>query len=83
MADPTLELYDRNGGVIGSNDNWRTTQQNAIILTGVPPTRDAESAIVTSLPPGAYTAIVGGAVALCEGGSKTSVAAEPRWGIRG
>jgi hypothetical protein len=61
MAVPTLELYDGNGGVIGSNDNWRTTQQEAIILTGVPPTRDAESAIVTSLQPGAYTAIVRGA----------------------
>lgn len=61
MADPTLELHDGNGGVIGSNDNWRATQQEAIILTGVPPTRDTESAIVTSLQPGAYTAIVRGA----------------------
>jgi hypothetical protein len=61
MADPALELYDQNGDMIGSNDNWRTTQQTEIVLTGAAPTRDAEAAIVTSLPPGAYTAIVRGA----------------------
>ena len=61
MADPTLELRDANGGVVAANDNWRTTQQTAIVGTGVPPTRDAESAIVTSFAPGSYTAIVRGA----------------------
>jgi hypothetical protein len=61
MANPTLELRNANGGVVGFNDNWRTTQQTAIINTGVPPTNDAESAIVTSFSPGAYTAIVRGA----------------------
>lgn len=60
MLDPMLELYDGNGLVIGSNDNWRTTQQTAIMQTGVAPTRDAESAIVTALSPGTYTAIVRG-----------------------
>jgi hypothetical protein len=61
MANPTLELRNENGGVVGFNDNWRTTQQTAIINTGVPPTSDAESAIVTSFSPGTYTAIVRGA----------------------
>jgi hypothetical protein len=61
MANPTLELRDANGGVLGFNDNWRTAQQNAIINTGVPPTDDDESAIVTSFSPGSYTAIVRGA----------------------
>ena len=61
MANPTLELRDANGGVLGFNDNWRTAQQNAIINTGVPPSHDAESAIVTSFAPGSYTAIVRGA----------------------
>ena len=60
LANPNLELRDGNGAVIGSNDNWRTTQQAAIIATGVPPTHDLESAIVTSLQPGAYTAIIRG-----------------------
>jgi hypothetical protein len=61
LANPTLELRDANGDVLGSNDNWRTTQQTAIIATGVPPTENAESAIVTSFSPGSYTAIVRGA----------------------
>ena len=61
MADPTLDIRDRNGAPIAFNDNWRLTQQAAISATGLAPTRDAESAILTSLPPGAYTAIVRGA----------------------
>jgi hypothetical protein len=61
MADPTLELRDASGGLLAYNDNWRSTQETAIINTGVAPTRDAESAIVTSFSPGSYTAIVRGA----------------------
>ena len=45
----------------GPNDNWRSTQEDEIIATGVPPADDAESAIVTTLEPGNYTAIVRGA----------------------
>jgi hypothetical protein len=61
MVDPTLELRDASGTLIAWNDNWRSTQEAAIAETGVAPTRDAESAIVTSLAPGSYTAIVRGA----------------------
>lgn len=61
MANPTLELRDAQGAVLGFNDNWRTAQQTAIINTGVPPTHDAEAAIVTSFSPGSFTAIVRGA----------------------
>jgi hypothetical protein len=61
MANPTLELRDGNGALLASNDDWRTTQQSAIIETGVAPTRDAESAIVISFSPGSYTALVRGA----------------------
>jgi uncharacterized protein YkwD len=61
MADPTLELRDASGTLLAYNDNWRSNQQTAIINTGVAPTRDAESAIVTSFSPGSYTAIVRGA----------------------
>jgi hypothetical protein len=60
MADPTLELRDANGVLLAANDNWRSTQQTVIVATGVAPTRDAESAIVTSFSPGSYTAIVRG-----------------------
>ncbi|MGI8481653.1 MAG: NF038122 family metalloprotease [Chthoniobacterales bacterium] len=60
LADPTLELRDANGGLIRSNDNWKDSQQAEIQATTIPPTNDLESAIVTSLPPGAFTAIVAG-----------------------
>jgi hypothetical protein len=59
LADPILDLYDANGAVI-TNDNWRGTQEQAIIATGVAPTNDKESAILATLPPGPYTAIVSG-----------------------
>jgi hypothetical protein len=61
MADPTLEVYDASGTLLGSNDNWRSNQEAAILGTGVAPANDAESAILTTLQPGSYTAIVRGA----------------------
>jgi len=60
LADPTLELHDGNGGLIFSNDNWRTTQEAEIIATGLAPSNDLESAIVATIPPANYTAIVRG-----------------------
>ncbi|MBA2585395.1 MAG: hypothetical protein H0U99_02805 [Chthoniobacterales bacterium] len=60
LADPILELHDANGGLLMSNDNWRSTQEPEIIATTVPPTNDLESAIVATLPPASYTAIVPG-----------------------
>jgi len=60
LLDPTLELHNGNGAVIAFNDNWRDTQQAEIQATGLAPTDDRESAIVRSLAPGNYTAIVRG-----------------------
>jgi pimeloyl-ACP methyl ester carboxylesterase len=60
LQDPTLELHDGNGTVIALNDNWRDSQESQIIGTSIPPRDDRESAILTMLPPGAYTAIVRG-----------------------
>ncbi len=60
LADPTLELFNGSGTSIGFNDDWRSTQEQAIKDTTVPPTDDRESAIVASLAPSAYTAIVRG-----------------------
>jgi hypothetical protein len=60
LQDPTLELHDHTGGLIVSNDNWRDTQESAIEMTGIPPNDDRESAIVATLDPGEYTAIVRG-----------------------
>ena len=60
LPNPTLELYDGNGTLIASNNDWRATQQNAISATGLQPPNDSESAILRTLAPGNYTAIVRG-----------------------
>lgn len=59
LLDPVLELYDATGAQIDSNDDWRSNEAE-IIATSIPPADDRESAIVTTLQPGAYTAIVRG-----------------------
>ena len=60
LQDPVLELHGANGDLIVSNDDWRSTQEADIIATSIPPTDDRESAILATLPPAAYTAIVRG-----------------------
>ena len=59
LVDPTLELYD-GGTLLVSNDNWKSDQQAEIQATGLAPNNDLESAIVRTLNPGAYTAIMRG-----------------------
>ncbi len=61
LLDPTLELYDSYGSLIASNDDWRTSQEAAIVDTTVPPTDDREAAIVATLAPGAYSGVIRGA----------------------
>jgi CSLREA domain-containing protein len=61
LANPTLELFDGNGAPIGSNDDWRSAQQDEILDTGIAPASDQEAAIVRTVAPGSYTAIVRGA----------------------
>jgi hypothetical protein len=55
-------LFNSNGEAIGSNDNWPDDPAQAAQLQAlaIAPQSLAESAIVTTLPPGAYTAIVAG-----------------------
>jgi hypothetical protein len=60
LADPTIELHASDGSLIRANDNWRDTQEEEILATGIPPTNDLESAIVDTLPPGSYTVILRG-----------------------
>ena len=62
LSDPTLAIYDARGVVIASNDNWQDNP-NAVYLqeNGLAPSNASESALVLHLPPGSYTAIVGGA----------------------
>lgn len=60
LQDTTLELRDGSGSLIAMNDDWRSLQEQQIIDTTVPPKDDHESAIVATLSPGSYTAIVRG-----------------------
>ncbi len=60
LVDPVITLVGP-GGPIASNDNWKDAQQTAIQATNLAPSDDRESAIVATLPPGAYTAIMEGA----------------------
>ena len=60
LSDPTLELHDSSGALVASNDNWRDAQEEGLKATTIPPNNDYESAIVKSLNPGAYTAILAG-----------------------
>jgi hypothetical protein len=60
LGNPTLELHNAQGTLLTSNDDWRTTQQSEIIATGLAPSNNFESAIVRTLAPGGYTAIVRG-----------------------
>ena len=62
LADPVLELRGPNGSLILSNDNWRDDPNQALLIqaSGLPPQNDLESAIVATLPPAGYTAIVNG-----------------------
>jgi hypothetical protein len=64
LSDPTLELH-QGSTLLASNDNWKmkpdgTNQQAEIEATTIPPTHDAEAAIVMTLNPGTYTATLSG-----------------------
>ncbi len=59
LQNPTLELFQGNT-LLASNDDWKQNQRAEIEATGIPPTNDAESAIVRRLGPGTYTAVVRG-----------------------
>jgi hypothetical protein len=61
LADPFLEIHDGNGATIQSNNNWRDNQEAGLQSTGLAPSTNLESAILISVAPGNYTAIVKGA----------------------
>src|SRR5947199_9777461 len=67
LADPTLELLDGTGALIGSNDDWQNTiiggiitenQLPEIVNSGLAPVQPSESAIIATLAQGKYTTIV-------------------------
>jgi len=61
IADPTLTLVPAAGGANTVNDDWGTAANAAqLSATGYAPANAKESAIMATLDPGAYTAIVSG-----------------------
>ncbi|HVF73183.1 MAG TPA: hypothetical protein VM940_16395 [Chthoniobacterales bacterium] len=60
VADTILELRDSTGSIIAFNNNWKESEEADISATGLAPTDDLESALVRTLTPGAYTAVVRG-----------------------
>ena len=62
LLNPVLVLVrSSDGAIIGTNDDWRTAANAADIQAAhLAPAHDLESAIMMTLPPGAYTAIVSG-----------------------
>lgn len=67
LLDPQLELYGSTGNL--KNDDWQKSedpsvsdqaQANAVKLTNIPPGNPQESALVVTLTPANYTAIVRG-----------------------
>jgi hypothetical protein len=60
LTDTILELHDNNGTTIAMDDNWKDSQQGEIEATTIPPSNDLDSAIVRTLVPGNYTAILRG-----------------------
>ena len=62
LTNPTLELRDANAALLFSNDDWQSDPAQAAELTaaGLAPADPVESAMVRTLGPGQYTAILAG-----------------------
>ncbi|MFN2476967.1 MAG: NF038122 family metalloprotease [Chthoniobacterales bacterium] len=65
LANPTLDLF-QGSTLLASNDNWKINSQTGlsqeadIRATTIPPPNDLEAAVVQTLQPGAYTAVLRG-----------------------
>lgn len=60
LVDPVLELHGPDDALISSNDNWQDSDAAAISATGIPPADGRESALIATVAPGNYTAIMSG-----------------------
>lgn len=59
LQDPMLEIHDQDEQ-IAANDDWRSNQEAEILAAGFAPGDDRDAAMILSLWPGNYTAIVRG-----------------------
>ena len=54
-------MFDSTGGTVASNDDWQDgAQASQIQQSGIAPTNSLESAVLVTLSPGSYTAVVSG-----------------------
>jgi hypothetical protein len=60
LTDPTITVVNSSNVAVASNDNWRNTQEAQIAASGFAPPNDLESAVIATLPPGSYSAVVSG-----------------------
>jgi hypothetical protein len=62
LQDPTLELRNADGALVGSDNDWQDdpVQASAITAVGLEPPSTLDAAIFATLPPGIYTALLAG-----------------------
>lgn len=60
LADPSVEVFDAGGRPVAFNENWQDAQAAEINATGFAPSEPREAAVIVTLSPGAYTAVVRG-----------------------
>ena len=60
LQDAVLELYDHSGRLLAQNDNWEDVQRNEIRALGLYELYPFDAAILITVEPGAYTAVVRG-----------------------
>jgi autotransporter-associated beta strand protein len=60
LPDTTLEVRNQDGTFVMTNDDWETNQKQELENTGLQPGNAQEAAIVATLPPGQYSALVRG-----------------------
>jgi hypothetical protein len=60
LPDTTLELHDSTGAIVATNDDWQDAPNAQAIPSVLQPGNGLESAILTTLNRGAYTAVLRG-----------------------
>ncbi len=60
LPDPTLTIFNSSNRVVAANNNWQDTQRTQITASGYAPGNYFDSAILVTLTPGSYTAVVQG-----------------------
>jgi hypothetical protein len=59
LNDPLIEVHDANGSIIAQNDDWiESADAQTIASYHLDPSNSIESAVLATLKPGSYTAIV-------------------------